>query len=80
ARRKEIPYLILLFLPAGSQWLQMADRDIEFRRNKMKVKAVVALAELGYSHGDEDHRGKKERNPLPHLVVLASGIAVASDG
>ncbi|KAF8418352.1 hypothetical protein EV426DRAFT_700579 [Tirmania nivea] len=36
ARRKEIPYLILLFLPAGSQWLQMADRGVEFRRNKMK--------------------------------------------
>ncbi|KAF8422188.1 hypothetical protein EV426DRAFT_606316 [Tirmania nivea] len=64
ARRKEIPYLILLFLPARSQWLQMANRDVEFRRNKMKVRAVFVLA----------------GNPLPHLVVLASGIAVASDG
>ncbi|KAF8428798.1 hypothetical protein EV426DRAFT_586014 [Tirmania nivea] len=65
-RRKEIPYLILLFLPAGSQWLQMAVRGVEFRRNKMKVKAVFALAGSG--------------NPLPHLVVLASVIAVASVG
>ncbi|KAF8422191.1 hypothetical protein EV426DRAFT_718243 [Tirmania nivea] len=37
-RRKEIPYLMLLFLPAGSQWLQMADRGVEFRRNKMKMQ------------------------------------------
>ncbi|KAF8417660.1 hypothetical protein EV426DRAFT_622291, partial [Tirmania nivea] len=46
ARRKETPYLILLFLPAGSQWLQMADRGVEFRRKKMKVRGVFALAGL----------------------------------
>ncbi|KAF8431648.1 hypothetical protein BGX38DRAFT_1277154 [Terfezia claveryi] len=40
ARRKETPYLILLFLPTRSQWLQLADRGVEFRRNKMKEAEV----------------------------------------
>ncbi|KAF8448121.1 hypothetical protein BGX38DRAFT_1190398 [Terfezia claveryi] len=62
ARRKEIPYLILLFLPAWSQWLQLSDRGIEFRRNKMKVRRgwgrmvrrrVVGLGIVGQANSFE---------------------------
>ncbi|KAF8416404.1 hypothetical protein EV426DRAFT_721812 [Tirmania nivea] len=70
-RRKEIPYLILLFLPAGSQWLQMAVRGVEFRRNKMKVRAVFALAGSGWREEKEDMKViDARRKEIPCLILL----------
>ncbi|KAF8422209.1 hypothetical protein EV426DRAFT_718259 [Tirmania nivea] len=63
-RRKEIPYLILLFLPAGSQWLQMADRGVEFRRNKMKMGCVKVREEAAKARAKYENTIQKALNAI----------------
>ncbi|KAF8429825.1 hypothetical protein EV426DRAFT_639564 [Tirmania nivea] len=57
-------------------------RDIRRRPEAAKggVQEVPERLSYNFTPTPDGHGGGKERNPLPHLVVLANGIAVASDG
>ncbi|RPB28714.1 hypothetical protein L211DRAFT_833702 [Terfezia boudieri ATCC MYA-4762] len=73
-QRNALPF-ILLFLPAGSQWLQLADRGVEFRRNDeckdclcKAVSARLSLQHYKYSLSNSPYSKRVRLTSLRNVL------------